>query len=88
MAVVLITGYLIPTAKGEGVDIFGLIEIPSVMRLSGPQEDLAGQIHWLTAWALVVLGVLHALAAYKHHFVDKDDTLLRMIGRWARERAQ
>ncbi|MBI1196098.1 MAG: cytochrome b [Gammaproteobacteria bacterium] len=83
MTVVLITGYLIPTAKGEGVDVFGLIEVPSVMRLSGPQEDLAGWIHWLSAWILVVLAVLHALAAYKHHFVDKDDTLLRMIGRKA-----
>jgi len=81
MAVVLITGYLIPTAKGEGVDVFGLVEVSSVMRLSGPQEDLTGQVHWATAWALIVLGVFHALAACKHHFVDRDDTLLRMIGR-------
>ena len=83
MVLVLVTGYLIPTAKGEGIDVFGFIEVPSIMRLSGPQEDLAGQVHWLSAWFLVVLGVLHALAAYKHHFVDKDDTLLRMIGRKA-----
>ena len=81
MAVVLVTGYLIPTAKGEGVDVFGFFEVPAIVRLSGPQEDLAGQAHWLTAWILVSLGVLHALAAYKHHFVDKDDTLLRMIRR-------
>lgn len=83
MVVVLVTGYLIPTAKGEGVDVFGFVEVPSVMRLSGSQEDFAGQVHWLSAWILVSLAVLHALAAYKHHFVDKDDTLLRMIGRRA-----
>lgn len=83
MTAVLVSGYLIPTAKGEGVSIFGWVDVPSIMHLSGPQEDVVGRIHWLSAWILVVLAVLHALAAYKHHFVDKDDTLLRMIGRKA-----
>ncbi len=31
--------------------------------------------------ALVVFAVLHALAALKHHFVDRDPTLKRMLGR-------
>ncbi|MGV2459493.1 UNVERIFIED_CONTAM: cytochrome b/b6 domain-containing protein, partial [Pseudomonas aeruginosa] len=43
--------------------------------------DVAGEIHLYLAWALVVFAVLHALAALKHHFVDRDPTLKRMLGR-------
>ena len=35
---------------------------------------------WL-AWSVVILSVLHGLAALKHHVIDKDDTLKRMLGR-------
>ncbi|EPB8012941.1 cytochrome b [Pseudomonas aeruginosa] len=45
------------------------------------QADVAGEIHLYLAWALVVFAVLHALAALKHHFVDRDPTLKRMLGR-------
>mgnify|MGYP000870905760 CR=1 FL=1 len=30
---------------------------------------------------LVALAGLHALAALKHHFIDRDDTLRRMLGK-------
>jgi cytochrome b561 len=44
--------------------------------------DLAGQIkevHETAAWVLLALVSLHTLAALKHHFVDKDSVLGRMI---------
>jgi cytochrome b561 len=31
----------------------------------------------------VIFAVLHALAALKHHFIDRDATLTRMLGRKA-----
>jgi cytochrome b561 len=37
------------------------------------------------AWAIVALASLHALAALKHHFIDRDGTLVRMLGRRAPE---
>ncbi|EMV9185937.1 cytochrome b, partial [Escherichia coli] len=43
-----------------------------------------GAIHLYLAWTLVVLAVLHALAAFKHHFFDRDATLVRMLGRAAK----
>jgi cytochrome b561 len=44
------------------------------------QEDLAGAVHKYLAYLLMCSVVLHALAALKHHFIDKDNTLTRMLG--------
>lgn len=81
MFMVMIAGYLISTADGRGIEIFGLITVPGFGSLVENQEDIAGFIHQWLAYLLMTLAVLHALAALKHHFIDKDDTLNRMIGR-------
>ncbi|WP_058913947.1 cytochrome b [Entomohabitans teleogrylli] len=78
---ILISGYLISTADGKPISVFGLVEIPATLSDAGVQADLAGQIHLWLAWFVVILSLLHALAALKHHFVDKDATLKRMLGK-------
>ena len=79
LAVILITGYLIPTAAGQGISVFGLFESPALITDLPGQEDTAGWIHEYAAYAIMGLAGLHGLAALKHHFFDKDDTLRRML---------
>lgn len=43
------------------------------------QEDITGVIHEVVAWFLIILALIHALAALKHHFIDKNNTLVRMF---------
>ncbi|ATX82606.1 cytochrome b561 [Mariprofundus ferrinatatus] len=74
------TGYLIPTAGGVGIDIFGLFTVPATLSFTKDQADLIGMVHLYAAWAAVGLAVMHAGAALKHHVIDKDITLLRMLG--------
>ncbi len=74
-----ITGYLIPTAKGVGIDIFGWFTTPALFSFAKEEVDLIGALHLYTAWAAVGLAAAHAGAALKHHFVDRDHTLLRML---------
>lgn len=74
-----ISGYLIATADGRPAPFFGWFEIPALFAPFDNQEDLAGQIHEYCAWSLIVLAVLHALAAIKHHWLDRDETLKRML---------
>lgn len=75
----MVSGYLISTADGRGISFFDWFEVPAFITSIPDQEDLAGDWHiWLTD-VLVVLGVLHGLAALKHHFIDKDGTLTRML---------
>ncbi|AML59027.1 Cytochrome B561 [Serratia rubidaea] len=80
---ILISGYLISTADGQAISVFGWFEVPASVTGMGAQADTAGTIHLYLAWSVVVLSVLHALAALKHHFVDRDVTLKRMLGRSA-----
>jgi cytochrome b561 len=80
---VMITGYLISTADGVGIPVFGLFEVPALISGLPDQADTAGVIHFYLAWALVIFSGLHALAALKHHFIDRDATLTRMLGRKA-----
>lgn len=79
MIALMITGYLISTADGRAIEVFGLFEIPAMSISFENQEDIAGDIHWGIAWSLMMMVGLHALAAIKHQFVNKDGTLMKMI---------
>ncbi len=74
-----ISGYLITTAEGDSLDVFSWFSLPSLIDGIKNLEDLAGEIHEWIAFTLIALVVLHALAALKHHFLDKDSTLKRMF---------
>lgn len=73
-----IAGWMILSAEGKAIPFFGL-ELPA---LTGPNESLAEQVeelHELTGTVGYYLIGLHALAALFHHYVIKDNTLLRMM---------
>lgn len=74
------TGYLITTAKGQGLDVFNWFTIPSSVSGIDNLEDIAGELHELAAFAIIGIVAVHALGALKHHFIDKDNTLRRMFG--------
>ncbi|NRH26136.1 MULTISPECIES: cytochrome b [Pseudomonas] len=79
--VLMISGYLISTAEGRGIPVFGWFEVPATLTSIPNQEDVAGLVHEYLAWALVIFAGIHGLAALKHHFIDRDTTLTRMLGR-------
>ncbi|MCK5810584.1 MAG: cytochrome b [Cocleimonas sp.] len=76
---IALSGYFISTAKGKGIEFFNLFELSSIIALKEGTADLLGNAHEIMAILLATLVVLHALAALKHHFIDKDKTLIRMI---------
>jgi cytochrome b561 len=76
---VMISGYLVSTADGRPVDVFGLVHLPATLSGIERQEDIAGVFHKALAIFMIGLTALHALAALKHHLVDHDRTLLRML---------
>lgn len=75
----LISGYLISTADGQPISVFGWFAVPATLSGMAKQADTAGAIHLYLAWAVVGLSILHGLAALKHHFIDRDVTLKRML---------
>ena len=66
---------------------FGLFPIPNLPVLPGlPNKkdlrEIFENIHATLAWTIVGFVVLHAGAALKHHFIERDDVLLRMTPRY------
>jgi len=78
--VMFFSGYLISTADGRAIAVFNWFEVPSLGQLFDNQPDIAGEVHYYSAMILMVLALIHGLAALKHHYVDKDNTLRKMLG--------
>lgn len=81
LIILFISGYLIVTAEGEALDVFGWFTIPSLFTSENNLQDTAGEIHEWLAFTLIGLASLHAAAALWHHFKLHDATLMRMITR-------
>jgi cytochrome b561 len=73
------SGYLISTADGRSIDVFNWFSVPAMGEFFENQEDIAGDAHFYIAWSVIVLAIIHALAALKHHFISNDDTLKQML---------
>ena len=74
-----VTGWLMSSAKGYTVSWFNLFSWPNLI----PKDEAAFKIlrsrHEMVATILFWVAILHILAALKHHFVNKDDVLKRML---------
>ena len=80
MFAVMLSGYFISTADGRSIEVFGWFELPALVLMIDNQEDLAGDIHFVLSVILISMVAVHAAAAMKHHWIDKDPTLKRMLG--------
>lgn len=81
----VISGYLISTADGRAIEVFNLFSVPATLTGIANMEDVAGEVHWYLALILIGLAGVHALAALKHHFIDRDRTLIKMLGMRSRK---
>lgn len=81
LLVMLASGYLISTAKGHGINVFGWFELPALLPANQDRGEWAGKVHEMAGTAFILLASVHALAAVVHHFYWHDNTLRRMLGR-------
>jgi cytochrome b561 len=73
----MVSGYLISTADGRAIDVFGWFAVPSPGVHKG-LEDTAGAVHRWLAYLAIALAAVHAAAALKHHVLDRGRVLTRM----------
>ena len=74
-----LAGWLYSSAAGRQVVYLNLIPLPNLVAKNPPLAAVFKDIHENGAALLAVVIGLHALAALKHHFIDHDDTLRRML---------
>lgn len=83
-----ITGWMMVSASVFNIPtvLYGYIPWPhfpvlSTLKDKAPVEAVLKLVHAYGAYALIALVVVHSAAALRHHFVKRDDVLLRMLPR-------
>lgn len=81
-ALILVTplmGWFMSSARNFPVSWFGMITLPDLVSPSSEAYEFFHSAHEILATSLFFIAILHVLAALKHHFIDRDNVLRRML---------
>lgn len=74
-----ITGWLITSSADLPVSFFGLFTLPNLISANEANRLLFSEIHEWLGYSLIAVFCMHTGAALKHHFINKDKILRRML---------
>jgi len=77
--VIPVSGWLMSSALGVKTVYLGVVPLPDLLAKNKALGDALKQVHASLNGTLAVVVLLHAAAALKHHFVERDDVLHRML---------
>ena len=79
MFAVPLSGWLMSSAKGFQTVWFGVLPLPDLLDKNQQLGDLLKEVHEALNFGMAGLVLAHAGAALKHHVIDRDDVLARML---------
>jgi cytochrome b561 len=79
MFAVPLSGWLMSSAKGFQTVWFGVLPLPDLLNKDTDLGDLLQQVHMILNFSMAGLVLAHLGAALKHHLIDRDDVLTRML---------
>ncbi len=79
MFAIPLSGWLMSSAKGFQTVLFGMFPIPDLLSKNKELGDLLQTVHWALNMLLAAIVVGHVAAALKHHFINRDDVMTRML---------
>ncbi|NTV94998.1 MAG: cytochrome b [Thiobacillus sp.] len=79
MLAIPLSGWLMSSAKGVTTVWFGVLPLPDLLSKDKELGDLLQEVHESLNLGLLALVIAHAVAALKHHFIDRDDILVRIL---------
>ena len=79
MIAIPLSGWLMSSAKGFQTVYFGVMPIPDLLQKNKELGETLALVHQTLNFTMIGIVILHAAAALKHHFIDKDDILRRML---------
>lgn len=74
-----LSGWLMSSARNYPVSWFGLVQLPDLITPGERAFEALRATHGTLAALLAATALLHLAGALKHHFVDRDDVLRRML---------
>lgn len=85
-----ISGLMGSVLGGHGLDVFGIEVFAQNFSVEDPEKTLpinyelsklGSAVHFYLGYVVIGALVLHIVGALKHHIIDKDGTLRRMLGK-------
>ena len=74
-------GWWATSAYGAAIEVFWLFELPPLVAQNKPLSETLLMVHRLVGLSIAGLIAMHIGAALFHHFIRRDNILLRMLGR-------
>lgn len=74
-----LSGWLFSSAAGFQTVYFGVFPIPDLLSKNKEVADVLKVVHHWINYVMAAVIVVHAAAAIKHHVIDRDDVLTRML---------
>jgi len=74
-----LAGWLMSSAETHSATWFGLFTFPDLIAPNEGRAEQFEELHEALASGIFFLSILHILAALKHHVIDKDNVLRRML---------
>ena len=73
------SGWLYSSAAGKSVVYLGLIPLPDLVQANKALSETLKLVHIYLNYTLAAFVLIHIAAAWKHHLVDRDDVMTRML---------
>ncbi|MBI5007743.1 MAG: cytochrome b [Nitrosomonadales bacterium] len=77
--IIPLSGWLMSSAKGFQTVWFGVLPLPDLLNKDKELGDMLLEVHKMLNFLLFGLVLGHVGAALKHHFIERDDILARMV---------
>jgi cytochrome b561 len=74
-----LSGWAFNSAHGFPLQYFKQFNLPALVEKNPELSDTLGNVHVYLFWFLLLVLAAHIGGALKHHFIDRDDTLRRML---------
>lgn len=74
-----VSGYFYSYAAGVPVVYLGLLPLPALIEPNPELKPVLKQVHYWLNMTMLSCVLLHVSAAFKHHFIDRDGVLHRML---------
>ena len=74
-----LSGWLMSSARAFGVSWFNLFQFPDLVGKNEQLYEFMRDLHHTMFAVLLGVALLHVAGALKHHFVDRNDVLKRML---------
>lgn len=74
-----LSGWLMSSAFGVSVVWLGVIPLPDLIGKDKQLGEALKEVHETLNYTLLLMVLIHAAAAIRHHFFERDGTLLRML---------